>query len=123
MSEKWFDDFGDTEASVAQSDVAKAAIMAARCFINSEPHLNFIDEVQPQKATDKQIGGQHYNQQGVEPLEATFQNFGYDGLRASIYTKVGKYLTREKGTHRQDITKAIHCLEMQLEFFDRSEVK
>ena len=123
MSEKWFDDFGDTEASVAQSDEAKGALLAARCFINSEPHLTFIDEVQPQKATDKQIGGEHYNKQAIEPLEATFLNFGYDGLRASIYTKVGKYLTREKGTHRQDITKAIHCLEMQLEFFDRSEVK
>ena len=119
MSERWFDDFGDTEASVAQG----APLMVERCFINSEPHLNFIDEVQPQKATDRQIDGEHYNKQAIEPLEATFLNFGYDGLRASIYTKVGKYLTREKGTHRQDITKAIHCLEMQLEFFDRSEDK
>ena len=120
MSEKWFDDFGDTEDSAAQgAELPDTSI----CFVNSEPHLNFIDEVQPQKATDRQIDGEHYNKQAIEPLEATFLNFGYDGLRASIYTKVNKYLTREKGTHRKDITKAIHCLEMQLEFFDRSEVK
>ena len=70
-------------------------------------------------ALESQVGGDHYNKQGVQPLEATFQNFGYDGLRASIYTKVGKYLTREKGTHRKDMKKAIHCLEMQVEFYDR----
>ena len=109
MSEKWFDDFGDTEGLTG--------------YVPSEEWQAIMEKAPVQKATDKQIGGQHYNQQGVEPLEATFQNFGYAGLRASIYTKVGKYLTREKGTHRQDITKAIHCLEMQLEFFDRSEVK
>ena len=35
------------------------------------------------------------------------------------YTKVNKYLTRRKGSHRQDIEKAIHVLQMQIEFYDR----
>tara|TARA_R110000868_G_scaffold168483_3_gene403262 strand:+ start:608 stop:895 length:288 start_codon:yes stop_codon:yes gene_type:complete len=92
---------------------------------NTEPHLNFLIGpnlgAQGQSATKSQVDGDHYIELGIEPLEATFLNFGYQGLRASIYTKVGKYLTREKGTHRNDITKAIHCLEMQLEYFDRSK--
>jgi len=70
-------------------------------------------------ATNSQVGGDHYKNQGIQPLEATFANFGYEGVRASIYTKVGKYLTRDKDSHRQDITKAIHVLQMQLEFLDR----
>ena len=70
-------------------------------------------------ATSTQVGGDHYKNQGIQPLEATFANFGYEGVRASIYTKVGKYLTRDKGTHKQDIAKAIHVLQMQLEFLDR----
>jgi len=74
-------------------------------------------------ATNSQVDGKHYTELGVQPLEATFLNFGYEGLRASIYTKVGKYLTREKGTHRKDITKAIHCLELQLEYLDRGDSK
>jgi hypothetical protein len=74
-------------------------------------------------ATESQVDGKHYTKLGVQPLEATFLNFGYEGLRASIYTKVGKYLTREKGTHRKDITKAIHCLELQLEYLDRGTNK
>ena len=72
-------------------------------------------------AIDSQVGGAHYKNQGIQPLEATFKNFGYEGLRASVYTKVGKYLTREKGTHKQDIEKAIHVLQIQLEYLDRGE--
>ena len=72
-------------------------------------------------AIDSQVGGTHYKNQGIQPLEATFKNFGYEGLRASVYTKVGKYLTREKGTHKQDIEKAIHVLQIQLEYLDRGE--
>ena len=85
----------------------------------SKEWQDIMEKAPRQSAIDSQVGGNHYNMQGVQPLEATFQNFGYDGLRASIYTKVGKYLTREKGTHRKDIKKAIHCLEMQIEFYDR----
>ena len=70
-------------------------------------------------ALQSQVGGDHYTKQGIQPLEATFANFGYEGIQAAIYTKVNKYLTREKGTHRQDITKAIHVLRQQLEFYDR----
>jgi hypothetical protein len=70
-------------------------------------------------AMNSQIGGDHYKYQGIQPLEATYANFGYEGLRASIYTKVNKYLTREKGSHKTDIEKAIHVLQMQLEFLNR----
>ena len=41
-------------------------------------------------AIKSQIGGDHYKDQGIQPLEATYANFGYEGLRASIYTKVNK---------------------------------
>jgi hypothetical protein len=71
------------------------------------------------KAIDTQVGGDHYTKQGIQPLESTFSNFGYTGIQAAIYTKVNKYLTRDKGTHRQDLTKAIHVLQMQLEYYDR----
>jgi len=69
-------------------------------------------------AIDTQVGGGHYLD-GIQPLENTFATFGYQGVRAAIFTKVDKYQKREKGTHRQDIEKAIHCLQMQLEFLDR----
>ena len=72
-------------------------------------------------AINTQVGGDHYKKQGVQPFELTYANFGYAGLRAAVYTKVNKYLSRDKGTHRQDIEKAIHCLQIQLEFWDKAD--
>jgi len=81
------------------------------------------DPAYTDSAIESQVGGNHYQVLGVQPLEATYANFGYIGLRASVHTKVCKYLTRDKGTHKEDITKAIHVLQMQLEFLERSENK
>jgi len=74
-------------------------------------------------ATEAQVGGTHYKDQGLQPFEITFKNFGYDGVRHSCYTKVNKYLTREKNQHRENIEKAIHCLQIQLEYLDRGNNK
>jgi hypothetical protein len=73
----------------------------------------------PPTALNSQVGGDHYKNQGLQPFEITYANFGYQGVRASVYTKVNKYLTREKGEHRENIEKAIHCLQVQLEFLGR----
>jgi len=73
-------------------------------------------------ALDKQIDGSHYKTMKVQPLEATYNNFGYEGLRAAAYCKVDKYLRREKGGfigHLRDIDKAIHILQVQKEFAER----
>ena len=73
-------------------------------------------------ALESQIGGSHYKTRGMQPFEITFANFGYQGVRTAIYTKVNKYLVREKGGmegHRESIEKSIHCLQVQLELLDR----
>ena len=70
------------------------------------------------KAIETQVGGSHYIDMKRQPIEKTYDTYGYEGVKHSIYTKVDKYLTRNKGTDRGDITKAIHCLELQLGFYD-----
>ena len=70
----------------------------------------------PTTALDKQVGGNHYVNLKIQPIEVTYQNFGYMGVKASIYTKVNKYLTREKGSEEQNLEKAKHCLELLIEF-------
>ena len=72
-------------------------------------------------ATDKQVGGTHYKEQGLEPIEVTYENFGYYGVRSALYTKVNKYLTRNKGNHIEDLEKAKHCIELQIEFAKRGQ--
>jgi len=71
-------------------------------------------------ALKDQVGGNHYTGMKQQPLEKTFSTYGYEGVKHAIYTKVDKYLTRDKGTDRQDLEKAIHCLQLQLEFFDKN---
>ena len=67
-------------------------------------------------ALESQVGGDHYKNQGVQPFEITYKNFGYEGLQAAVYTKVNKYLTRDKGNHQENVEKAIHCLQIQLDY-------
>jgi hypothetical protein len=74
-------------------------------------------------ALKEQVGGDHYEKIGLQPFEITYKNFGYFGIRASVCTKVNKYMKREKGSHREDIEKAIHSLQCQLEFLDRHELE
>jgi len=63
---------------------------------------------------DKQVSGTHYVTMGIQPLEATYLNFGKEGLKAAIYTKVLKYF-RSKDNELEDLEKAKHCIEILIE--------
>ena len=79
----------------------------------------WFDEFGDIDAITTQVGGDHYTSMKLQPLEKTYLQYGYEGVKHSLYTKVDKYLTRDKGTDRLDIEKAIHCIQLQLEFYDR----
>lgn len=64
------------------------------------------------KATDKQVGGDHYKQLEIEPVEYCERN-GLTGLESSVV----KYVTRHGFKNgEEDIDKAIHCLELLKQF-------
>ena len=71
-------------------------------------------------AASEQVGGDHYIKQKLQPFEACFQRNGFKGVQASVHVKVDKYLTRDKGDQRENLCKAKHCLEVLIEFYDRS---
>lgn len=57
---------------------------------------------------DEQVGGSHYKELAIQPMEYSMRN----NLNACQHTAI-KYITRYKDKGgRQDIMKAIHCLEM-----------
>ena len=72
----------------------------------------------PASALDTQVGGSHYKDMGLQPLEACYQRYGYIGAKAAIHCKVDKYL-REKDNRIEDLEKAVHCLQMLVEFAKR----
>jgi hypothetical protein len=59
-------------------------------------------------AFDKQVGGNWYSLLAIQPMEYSLKN----GLNAAQHTVI-KYTTRYKWKGgREDLDKAIHCLEM-----------
>lgn len=73
------------------------------------------NEPLPAKASSHQVGGNHYTSMGIQPLEYTYANYGYMGMKAAIHTKVNKYLGRVKDDEVQQLEKAKHCIELLIE--------
>lgn len=67
------------------------------------------------EASSRQVGGDHYTSMGIQPLEYTYANYGYIGMKAAIHTKVNKYLGRVKDDEVQQLEKAKHCIELLIE--------
>ena len=66
-------------------------------------------------ALDTQVGGDHYKDMGIQPLEAVLANYGYVGLEAAVYCKVLKYMGRDKGSKVENLRKASHVLDILIE--------
>jgi hypothetical protein len=64
-------------------------------------------------ASERQVGGDHYTKLAIQPIEYSMAN----KLNALQHTAI-KYITRydDKGTPLLDLTKAIHCIEMLIEY-------
>lgn len=64
-------------------------------------------------ALDKQVGGDHYRQGGIQPIQYIEAN-GLQFLEASVVKRVTRH-NQNGGKGRQDIEKAIHELQLMLE--------
>jgi hypothetical protein len=63
-------------------------------------------------ALQKQIGGSHYAEMAIQPMEYSMAN----NLDACQHTIV-KYVSRFRNKNGiEDLKKAIHCIEMLMEF-------
>lgn len=67
------------------------------------------------KASETQVGGDHYTSMGLQPLEACYRLYGYKGLKATIFTKVMKYINRDKDNEVEQLQKARHCIDLLIE--------
>ena len=79
-----------------------------------------VDEIigKVDSALDKQVGGMHYKQYPIQPVEYCQKN-RLNSLESSIV----KYATRHQDKNgREDVEKIIHCakLILQLEYADKS---
>ena len=61
---------------------------------------------------DSQIGGSHYTDKAIQPLQRTLLNKGYEAFSGACYTKIDKYTTRIKDNEVEQLKKAKHVLEL-----------
>ena len=70
-------------------------------------------------ALHAQVGGDHYTGMGIQPIEVCFKRHGYAGVKIALQVKVDKYLSRSKDEELEQLNKAIHCIELMKEFYDK----
>jgi|TARA_R110002074_G_scaffold104230_4_gene225035 hypothetical protein len=74
-----------------------------------------------QKTTGKQVGGTHYEDMGLQPLDATYMRYGYAGVKAALHCKIDKYIGRDKHDELADLKKARHCIDMLIEYKEKED--
>jgi ribosomal protein L37AE/L43A len=74
----------------------------------------YLRRMREESALNKQVGGHHYKDCGIQPVEYIFQN-GLDYFEGNVV----KYITRhqKKGEGKKDVEKAIHYAQLILEFY------
>ena len=98
-----FDDF-------MQTNVAPSLLEGAEAYRLAEEE----DMEESTSAMNKQVGGSHYRDKGLQPLEAVYMNYGLAGLEAAVFTKVNKYFRDKSGMEKklEDCKKAQHVLQI-----------
>jgi len=92
-------------------DPSKHCIKCDRPFNSEYAAISVCDCGDSESPLDKQVGGTHYKDLAIQPVEFCQKNrFGYCESAAI------KYISRHKGKGQaEDIRKAIHYLELLLE--------
>lgn len=72
--------------------------------------INEIDSAK--SALKRQVGGDHYSKMAIQPTEYCYKN-----KLLALPSAVIKYVSRYKDKNgKDDLLKAIHCLELLIEF-------
>lgn len=66
-------------------------------------------------AMEQQVGGTHYKELAIQPMELTLKNMGYEAFKGACYTKINKYMIRNKDNEVEQLKKARHVLSMWIE--------
>ena len=78
-----------------------------------EAHTEETKPIQQEvKATDTQVGGNHYTKLAIQPMQYSMAN-NLDALQHTVI----KYVTRFRDKNGiEDLEKAKHCIDMLIEF-------
>lgn len=118
------DDLPSVCWSCTSSETRGGAVLPAWKPIDSSklkgthPTVAIVDEV---TALNRQVGGAHYKGLKIQPMEYSIAN----GLNACSHTAV-KYISRKKGDKAkrlEDLEKAIHSIELEMQFIREGKLE
>lgn len=95
-----------------QVDLDEVAYQEA-CDATSKGNRQFI--ISKSICFGTQEDGSHYTDMQLQPLQACYLRYGLEGLRASIHTKIDKYISRKKNDDVVQLKKAAHCMSILVE--------
>ena len=94
-------------------------------YINEVERLkgnnNMHYDEQREAAMQQQVGGTHYKELRVQPLELTLKNMGFLAFEGACYTKINKYMIRNKDNKVEQLKKAQHVLNMWIEEAEKQQ--
>ena len=65
-----------------------------------------------------QVGGNHYKDMHIQPLEFVMENCPEDALKWVFVHNILKYITRDKDSTLEDWKKAKHYMEIYIEYLE-----
>ena len=78
-----------------------------------------LERVERNIALETQVGGNHYNSMKIQPIEYTMKN-EMNPLQHTAIKYISRY--KSKGTPIEDLRKAIHSLELLIQFEENKDV-
>ena len=92
-------------------------------WLFGEDEEEWVEEIDRLSASQQQVGGTHYIDMPVQPLEIVREMEGMVAFQGACLTKIYKYCMRKKGSRLQNFKKAQHILNWLVEEHEKLEAQ
>lgn len=82
--------------------------------MNANTEKQYIGTASPRPVSpwNSQVGGSHYKDKVIQPLQYTLAVKGFDGFDGACHNHVARYTSRVKGCPVENLKKARHILDL-----------
>ena len=105
-------------STVNDEDILKQVYARQRAIDEGLARKKELEQVETNIALETQVGGSHYASMKIQPIEYTMAN----AMNPLQHTAI-KYISRyqSKGTPIEDLKKAIHSIELLIQFEENQD--
>ena len=101
-----------------EEDILKRVYARQKAVEEGKARKAELERVEKNIALETQVGGNHYSSMKIQPIEYTMKN-EMNPLQHTAIKYISRY--KSKGTPIEDLRKAIHSLELLIQFEDTKD--